>query len=86
MPRKKSYKDILDQAGRIERNLLQRGYGGASPRFERVERAAHRYMRNIGYAIGGEMGRRGYAVYDDNFDQYKNKKVSQRIYMGLANG
>lgn len=86
MPRKKSYQDIFDQARRIERDLLSRGYGGGSPRFQRVEESAHRYMRNIGYAIGGEMGRRGYAFYDDNFDQYKGKKVSRRTYMGLSNG
>lgn len=86
MPRKKSYQDIFNQAKRIEHELVNRGYGGASARFERVEDAAHRYMRNIGMKMGGEMGRRGYPSYDDNFDQYKNRKVSQRTYMGLNAG
>ena len=78
MPRRKSYQDIFNQAKRIEHELLNRGYGGASARFERVEEAAHRYMRNI--------GKRGYPFYDDNFDQYKNRKVSRRTYMGLSAG
>ena len=86
MPRKKSYQDIFNQAKRIEQELVNRGYGGASARFERVEDAAHRYMRNIGMKMGGEMGRRGYPSYDDNFDQYKNRKVSRNTYMGLNAG
>ena len=86
MPRKKSYQDIFNQAKRIEHELVNRGYGGASARFERVEDAAHRYMRNIGYRLGGEMGKRGYPSYDDNFDQYKKRRVSRNTYMGLANG
>lgn len=86
MPRKKSYQDIFNQAKRIEHELVNRGYGGASARFERVEDAAHRYMRNIGMKMGGEMGKRGYPSYDDNFDQYKNRKVSRNTYMGLNAG
>ena len=80
--RKKSITELKNQAARIERTLLQQGYGGASSRFQRVESAFATYQRNIGKALGGEMGKRGYPFYDDNYDQYKNKKVSRSVYMG----
>lgn len=86
MARKKSWQDIQDQAIRISKELRKRGYGGASNRSSIVESAMARYQSNIGRALGGEMGKRGYPFYDDNFNQYKNTKVSQSTYMGLANG
>lgn len=81
MARRKSINDLQNQARRIERELLNRGFGGASPRFERVESTTARYSRNIARAIGGELGRRGY-LYDTD----PNTRVSRATYMGLNEG
>ncbi|WP_212122989.1 hypothetical protein [Bacteroides pyogenes] len=77
--RGKSIRDIDKQAKRIEHNLLQSGYGGGSRRFQFVENTSARYNRNIGRAIGGEMGRRGYWSYDTN----PRTKVPRSVYMGI---
>lgn len=81
MARRKSINDIDRQAARIERELLSRGYGGASYRFDRVEDIATRYGRNIARRYGGEFGRLGYT-----YDTDRTKKVSRRVYMGLNAG
>ena len=81
MARRKSINDLFNQALRIERNLINAGYGGASRRFQFVEETRSQYSRNIAKKYGGELGRRGY-IYDTD----RNKKVSRRIYMGLNAG
>lgn len=43
-----------EQAARIERELLNRGYGGASARFSCVEDVLARYTSNIWRTIGGD--------------------------------
>ncbi len=81
MARRKSINDLQNQARRIERELLNRGFGGASQRFGRVEDAYSRYARNIARQIGGELGRRGYT-----YDTDPNVRVSRSVYMGLNDG
>lgn len=85
MARNKSINDIKAQAKRIEDELLNRGIGGANPRFKKVEQTSADYTRNIGKRIGkDEVSQRGYWFYDDTVD--RNRKMPRNVYMGIAQG
>lgn len=90
MPRKKSLADIRQQSYRLQNALFNVPVPGTnqmattnSQRVQRVLDATQRYSSNIRKAINAKNGTPGdYPLYGDDF----TKKVSQRTYMGLANG
>lgn len=82
MPRKKSLADIRQQSYRLQDALYRQSQVNEG-RVERVVNAASRYSSNIRKAINAKNGTQGdYPLYGDDF----TRKVSQRTYMGLANG
>jgi len=82
MPRKKSLADIRQQSYRLQNALYGQSEVNES-RVARVVNAASRYSSNIRRSINAKNGMPGeHPLYGDDF----TRKVSQRTYMGLANG
>lgn len=86
MPRKKSYNDIIRQAGSLVNRTMERAYYARAlgnnaesdrqnARLNKIREISSRYKRNIEQRTWG--GRR----YDNDI-----VKQPQRVYMGLAAG
>lgn len=99
MARKKSYRDIWQQRNRIVEEIARRarvGYPTEREKklFDRVERAASRYMQNIAKSKSAQraernLGNKVVITYDDLENLRKKittRKYSRNIYMGLTNG
>lgn len=96
MARKKSYYDLFNQSNRVKDGIMKQirenHRGGTRERYEtlkkrlqRVNDSTERYTRNI-------MGTQSYLQdirgknYYDSITNARNRKYTQRIYMGNAIG
>ena len=87
--RKKSAKEITEQSQRIQRKIweawAQTGNNNRlqtlQNRMNRVSGASRRYKDNINRAVN-PMASQGVPLYGEQYE----RKMSQRVYMGLSNG
>lgn len=99
MARKKSFNDIVAQRNRLLANIASNiGMGAVREnniaRYKRVEEVAQRYMDNIAQSKSAKRMtnsvNKKLALTREEFEAYRkrarNRKYSQRTYMGMSNG